>query len=201
MYNYFAVDSTHEQLSFVCYLRHFSYFYIVNKTVIIEAAIDQIPVIQQLAKECFPVAYVGIHSEEQNLYMMEKMYGTESLVQQMTEGHSCFLLLYLDGEPAGYCAYKPHATEENTIYLDKLYILPSLKGKGLGRLLVERVMDAAKSLHPQGYTIKLDVNRSNTAKAFYEHLGFSVVRSWDAPIGNGFFMNGYEMKLSVTDSL
>ena len=168
----------------------------MDNTEIKEATIEQIPIIQQLAKECFPAAYIGIHSEEQNLYMMERMYNTESLVHQMTEGHSCFLLLFVNEEPVGYCAYKPHVSEEHTLYLDKLYLLPSHKGKGLGRLMVEKVMKVAESLHPQGYTIKLDVNRSNSARAFYEHLGFSVVRSWDAPIGNGFFMNGYEMKLS-----
>lgn len=167
----------------------------MDKTEIIEATIEQIPIIQRLAQECFPVAYVGIHSEEQNLYMMGRMYSTESLVRQMTEDHSCFLLLYVNDEPAGYCAYKPHVAEEGTIYVDKLYLLPSLKGKGYGRLLMEKVMAVAESLHPDGYTLKLDVNRSNSARGFYEHLGFSVVRSWDAPIGNGYFMNGYEMIL------
>lgn len=168
-------------------------------TQIKEATPEQIQVIQRLAHECYPVAYKGIHSEEQNLYMMERMYNTEELLHQMTEGNLHFLILHVDDEAVGYCAYKPHPTDKQTIYLDKLYILPSLKGKGLGRLLVTKVKKIAERLHPQGYTIKLDVNRSNTAVSFYEHLGFSVVRSWDAPIGNGYFMNAYEMMFSRPD--
>lgn len=160
-----------------------------------EAGVEQIPVIQRLAHECYLVAYRDIHSEEQNLYMMQRMYNTAELQRQMTEEHSCYLLLYAGEEPVGYCAYKPHVTEEHTIYIDKLYLLPAFKGKGMGRLLVEKVMEVARHLHPEGYTIKLDVNRSNSARAFYEHLGFAVVRSWDAPIGNGYYMNAYEMML------
>ncbi|MCQ2197412.1 MAG: GNAT family N-acetyltransferase [Bacteroidaceae bacterium] len=178
--------------------------------IIKEATLEQIPIIQQLAQESYPVAYAGIHSEEQNLYMMQRMYNTESLAQQMTEQHSHFLLLYADGVlpdefkmasrpceevPLGYCAYKRHATEACTLYIDKLYILPSQKGKGYGRLLVQQVVDVAQQLFPQGYAIRLDVNRSNSARTFYEHLGFHVLRSWDAPIGNDYYMNAYEMEM------
>lgn len=164
-----------------------------NKIYIKEASIDQIPVIQKIADESYLIAYSGIHSDEQNRYMLDQMYNTESLKQQMTEEHSCFLLVYINDLPVGYCAYKPHLSEADTIYIDKLYILPAYKGNGLGRFLVERVMEEAKILYPQGYTIKLDVNRSNSARAFYEHLGFNVLRSWDAHIGNGYYMNAYEM--------
>lgn len=164
-----------------------------NNIYIKYATIEHIPVIQQLANECYLIAYTGIHSEEQNRYMMDKMYNTESLKHQMTEEHSCFLLVHTNDLPVGYCAYKPHPSEADTIYIDKLYILPTHKGNGLGRLLVEKVMEEAKILYPNGYTIKLDVNRSNSARAFYEHLGFNVVRNWDAHIGNGYYMNAYEM--------
>lgn len=164
-----------------------------NNIYIKEASIDQIPVIQKIADESYLIAYSGIHSDEQNRYMLDQMYNTESLKYQMTEEHSCFLLVYINDLPVGYCAYKPYASEVNTLYIDKLYILPAYKGNGLGRLLVERVMEEAKILYPQGYTIKLDVNRSNSARSFYEHLGFNVVRSWDAHIGNGYYMNAYEM--------
>lgn len=160
---------------------------------ITEATPELIPVIQCLAAQSYPVAYAGIHSEEQNLYMMEQMYNTESLQRQMTVEHSCFLLLYVESQPVGYCAYKIHKTQPDTLYIDKLYILPSYKGKGLGRRLVERVKEVAQNLYPQGYSIRLDVNRTNSATSFYEHLGFRILRSWDAPIGNGYYMNGYEM--------
>lgn len=165
----------------------------IANTHIKEATTGQIPVIQRLARECYPVAYRCIHSEEQNLFMMEKMYNTNELLHQMTEDHLCYLLLYVDEAPVGYCAYKPHPTEQHSITLDKLYILPSYKGNGLGRLLVEKVKEVAESLYPKGYKIKLDVNRSNSAVSFYNHLGFTVIRIWDAPIGNGFYMNAYEM--------
>lgn len=159
-----------------------------------------------MARECYPIAYRGIHSEEQNLFMMRNMYSDESLTAQMTGG-SEFLIVENDDEACGYCAYKPSEGNEHgegkvyckgpVIYLDKLYILPQCKGKGYGRILVDKVLEAAKALHPTGCTIRLDCNRLNSAKAFYEHLGFEVKSAWDAPIGNGYFMNAYTMEMEI----
>jgi len=38
------------------------------------------------------------------------------------------------------------------------------------------------------------VNRENKAVDFYRHLGFEVALVEDIDIGNGYFMNDYEMK-------
>ena len=173
----------------------------------------QIPVIQDLADQVYMVTYRGIHSEEQNAYMMEQMYSTESLTRQMTEEKSRFLLLSVDKKASGYCAFKPYSGEEHNegklentpkdlpiVYLDKLYVLPALQGLGLGKKLVEAVIHESECLYPEGCIIRLDVNKINKARAFYEHLGFTVKRYWDAPIGHGFFMNGCTMDLLVKNS-
>lgn len=176
-----------------------------------EATIDSIPAIQDLANACYMIAYRGIHSEEQNLYMMHQMYSSESLVRQMEKEGSRYLLLSENGTPYAYCAYKPYSGNEHgegelfkddsnplglpIVYLDKLYVLPEMKGKGYGKALVEHVVEEAKKLHPEGAIVRLDVNKVNPAKFFYEKLGFKVVRDWDAPIGEGFVMNGITMDL------
>jgi hypothetical protein len=41
------------------------------------------------------------------------------------------------------------------------------------------------------------VNRHNRAFHFYRHMGMSVDREGDFPIGNGFYMNDYIMKLEI----
>jgi ribosomal protein S18 acetylase RimI-like enzyme len=45
-----------------------------------------------------------------------------------------------------------------------------------------------------GTALRLNVNRHNTAKSFYEKLGFIITGTEDADIGNGFFMNDYVME-------
>lgn len=145
--------------------------------------------------------------------MMNQMYSTDSLLHQMKEEGSQYLILSAGGAPSAYCAYKPYSGNEHgegdlfeddsnpenlpIVYLDKLYVLPELKGKGFGKALVEYVIQEAKKLYPDGCLIRLDVNKVNSARAFYEKLGFKVIRDWDAPIGEGFVMNGITMDLTI----
>jgi ribosomal protein S18 acetylase RimI-like enzyme len=42
--------------------------------------------------------------------------------------------------------------------------------------------------------LQLQVNRFNKAKEFYEKLGFTVIKTADFDIGNGYFMNDYVME-------
>ena len=46
---------------------------------------------------------------------------------------------------------------------------------------------------------EVTVNEQNPeAKGFYEHMGFSVARSGDFPIGNGYYMNDYIMAIKLS---
>jgi diamine N-acetyltransferase len=47
-------------------------------------------------------------------------------------------------------------------------------------------------------TLLLNVNRDNSAKTFYEKLGFAVLKVEDIDIGNGFFMNDYIMEKKIS---
>ncbi len=57
------------------------------------------------------------------------------------------------------------------MYVDILYVDGSHRGKGYGKLLLDRAEDKAKSLG--GYMSHLDTFDWQ-AKEFYEHLGYMV---------------------------
>ena len=57
-------------------------------------------------------------------------------------------------------------------YLEELYVVPHLRGQGLGRAMMERAMDVARE---RGAT-RMDVGTSTddtAARALYEKLGFT----------------------------
>jgi hypothetical protein len=45
--------------------------------------------------------------------------------------------------------------------------------------------------------LRLNVNRYNKAKFFYEKLGFKIIGSEDVDIGNGFYMNDFVMQKNL----
>lgn len=159
---------------------------------IIRAKIEDISIIQNLSNTVWPATFKEILSAEQIKYMMEMMYSTDSLKKQMEEQHHQYVLAKEDTEYLGYLAiqHQQHYTK-----IHKIYVLPNLQGKGVGRKLIEYARDCAAD---NGYEyLTLNVNRYNKALDFYKHLGFAVDGVEDNDIGNGYLMEDYIMKMNL----
>lgn len=127
--------------------------------------------------------------------MFEMMYSVEHIEQQMTElGHEYFIA-YTDNNPAGYISIEKKS--DDIFIFQKIYVLPELQGKGLGRYLIEQGIAYIKDIHPSSFTMELYVNRQNPAIGFYEHLGMKKIATRNHDIGNGFYMNDYIMSMRV----
>jgi len=164
-----------------------------NTVIIHEAGIEDIPTIQSLAHLVWPATYGNLMSANKLEYMLQLIYSAESLRQQMQQGHH-FLLASIHKTAVGFASYS--ATKEVAVYkLQKLYVRTDIQGRGLGKALINHVIDRIQPL--QASALLLNVKRDNTAVAFYEKMGFAVVREEDIDIGNGYFMNDYVMEKKV----
>ena len=83
---------------------------------------------------------------------------------------AAWLRLFTQRDP-GY-GYVDDQTPELSIAL-----LPEYRGQGLGRLLIEALLDAAARQFP---AVSLSVSCGNAAKRLYERLGFVVVAEDDS---------------------
>ena len=79
--------------------------------------------------------------------------------------------------------------------LHKIYILPEAQGKGVGKVLIEKVIAIAKE--NQSEVISLNVNKFNQAVSFYKKIGFEIASEEDLDIGNGYLMEDYKMELKL----
>jgi ribosomal protein S18 acetylase RimI-like enzyme len=157
------------------------------------ASIDDIALIRELTFNTWPQTYRFILSEDQIAYMLEMMYSKESLERQFRSGNS-FLICYDEGQPVGFASWSEILPR--VFKLHKIYVLPSIQGKGVGRYMIDHVIDEIKK--KSAITLELNVNRYNPAKLFYERLGFEVIRNEDIDIGNGYFMNDHVMRYNLT---
>lgn len=153
---------------------------------------EDISTVQQLAREIWEEHYLPIIGQQQIDYMLDLFYSTEKIQKELEEG-VYWEILYLENEAIGYLVCE---VEEENIQLSKLYLKSKVRGKGLGKFLIDRSIEIAKENNKN--SIRLNVNKNNTQSiAFYERVGFLKVEEGVFDIGNGYFMDDfiYEMKI------
>jgi ribosomal protein S18 acetylase RimI-like enzyme len=156
---------------------------------------EDLSIIGDLAEKIWPHTYSAYISDEQLRYMLDMMYNHGELLAQLKKGH-IFLIAEEEKKEVGFASFSLIDPEQKGYKLHKIYVLPAMHGKGVGKILMNEVVNLAK--RNGGKTLQLNVNRNNKAKDFYEKAGFKIKETVNLDIGNGFFMNDYVMELSLS---
>lgn len=155
---------------------------------------SQLEIIKDLAKAIWPDAYSAILSKEQLEFMMEMMYSLDSLENQL-KNNNVFLLVKEENEFLGFASYELNFNNSNKTKIHKLYILPSIQGKGVGKNLIFYIQEIAKK--GNNSALILNVNKYNKAKDFYLHNQFEITDSLVVDIGNGYVMDDFVMEKKI----
>ncbi len=155
---------------------------------------NQLTIVQELAKAIWPDTYGAILSQEQLDYMMNMMYSIESLENQY-ETNKIFLLANDENGFIGFASYEINFENSNKTKIHKLYVLPQIQGKGIGKNFIHYINEIAKANTNSG--LILNVNKYNKAKDFYLNYGFEITKSIIVDIGKGYIMDDYVMEKKI----
>lgn len=161
---------------------------------LIQIKANQLPIIIELTKKIWPVAYGTILSKAQLDFMIQKFYNETALQELMQKGHVFYLAQDEKENYVGFVSYEINSAPDKT-KIHKIYVLPETQGTGLGRQFFELVKEQAKENNQKA--IFLNVNKYNSALHFYTKLGFSIVNDEVIDIGEGYVMDDYVMELGI----
>ncbi len=143
--------------------------------------------IAQLAREIWAKHYTPIIGIGQVNYMLNKMYSTKALQQQVDEGQR-FHMVVSEEKQVGFISVSQK--EQGDYFLHKFYILDEKQNSGLGTTVFKKVFEELNN--PQ--SIRLTVNRQNYKSInFYFKMGFRIEKVEDFDIGNDYYMNDFVM--------
>ncbi|MDR0922402.1 MAG: GNAT family N-acetyltransferase [Lactobacillales bacterium] len=146
----------------------------------------------QLVKIIWPEVFTSIIGKEQVDYMLKHYQSVEGIKQEIEQGVAYFLV-QLQGKSIGYVAYE---VQEDKLFISKLYLLASQRGKGLSRELFDWLEEIARVAKKEKF--HLHVNRYNEkAIAVYQHLGFEIVEQVDSVLGEEFLLEDYYMEKTL----
>jgi ribosomal protein S18 acetylase RimI-like enzyme len=97
------------------------------------------------------------------------------------------LLVECKGQLAGCVAL--HKLEPHTCEMKRLYLRPQFRGKGLGRVLAERIIVEARQIGYQSMRLDTVEPVMKDAVAMYRKLGFNEVAPYRAnPLAGAMYM-------------
>ena len=158
---------------------------------IFPATSSHLSTIKDLAYRIWPATYGEILSEKQLDYMLDLFYNQKALEQNIADNHN-FILIQENNQIVGFADYELHYKNESVTRIHKIYVLPEMQGKGLGKKLIQFIEN--KALENDNIKLSLNVNRFNKAKNFYESQGFKVAFEEDVELDFGYLMEDYRME-------
>jgi len=153
----------------------------------------QIDIVASLAKEIWTECYTPIIGRDQVEYMLCTFQSKDAIsVQIHTEGCRYFLI----EEDGAYVGYLGVQSKDKELFLSKIYIEASRRGKGIGRKSVQFLEHLASLRNLNKISLTVNKNNLQSIKA-YEKMGFTNLGSVVQDIGNGFIMDDFKMEKIV----
>lgn len=152
-----------------------------------------VAMVASLAKEIWTEHYTPIIGSAQVEYMLANIQSEPAIRRQIDHKRFLYFLIESDHEPVGYIGVQ---RGDGELFLSKVYVRASERGRGLGGEAIRFVTALAKTLGAE--KIALTVNKNNTAAiASYEKYGFRNLGSTVKDIGGGFIMDDFRMELEL----
>lgn len=141
-----------------------------------------------LSRRTFLETFSSGNTPENMEAYLHAAFNREKLRAELLNPHSCFYFLYSDGYLAGYLKVNetPAQTDlydEQSLEVERIYVLRGFQGKGLGRYLLDRAI-ALAALHQKRY-VWLGVWENNEkALRFYKRNGFYKIGAHSFYVGD-----------------
>ncbi len=128
-----------------------------------------------LMTACYPPVYAHLWEDSASWYLQET-YNEKRVVQDLQKNASAYFWVQWDGEAVGILwlheeERSPDFPDLTALKLQRIYLHPKVHGNGIGKMVVQYVVEQAKRLNKQIVWLEA-MDTQLSAHQFYEKVGF-----------------------------
>ena len=147
--------------------------------------------LRKISEITYRDTFAGLNTEENMKAYLDKAFNGDKLRSELADRASAFYFIYEKEEAAGYIKLNESPSQTDihdplSLELERIYVLKAYQGKGLGRVLMNKAHEVAKSLKKTYLWLGVWEKNSN-ALNFYRKNGFYIM-------GNHAFVMGDEVQ-------
>jgi ribosomal protein S18 acetylase RimI-like enzyme len=160
----------------------------MNTIEIRKATVSDLETIQKISIQTFIETFAAVNTPENIANYIKESLNTEQLTAELNNVNSQFYIAYSDTEVVGYLKInfgdaQTESFKENTLEVQRIYVLQNFHGKNIGQLLLDEVKKIAQTTGVD--YIWLGVWEENhRALQFYTKNGFIVFDKHVFKMGN-----------------
>lgn len=149
---------------------------------------DDLYSLQKLSVETFVDTFIDSNTSDDLASCIDSLYNTEKLARELAAKHSYFYFVEVEDQITGYMKLntryeQTEGQRDDSLEIERLYILPRFKGLHLGSKLMKFALDLAKEKGKK--RVWLGVWEHNKpAQAFYSCWGFKRFSQHTFPVGS-----------------
>lgn len=138
--------------------------------------LKDLQILQQIGIETFYATFKNQNSPENMKAYLEKAFHLKQLVEELSNIHSQFFLIYYHDEVAGYLKLNTNEAQteemgEEALEIERIYIREKFQKYGLGKYLINHAVKIATEWNMN--KIWLGVwEKNENAIGFYKKMGF-----------------------------
>jgi len=129
-------------------------------------------------------------------YLLETLQSEKAIKLQIQDEYA-YYLIQAETNYVGYFAVQ-HQRQEQNMFLSKLYILNSERGKGYGKSALSAIEKMAQNNNCCKISLTVYYKNRNSIAA-YEKMGFYKTGSIRRDVGNGIIIHDLTMEKIMTD--
>ncbi len=166
-----------------------------------KATINDVYTLQTIGKETFLETFIDTNTQSDMENYLEKSFNIPQLATELNNPNSEFYFVENEHQVIGYLKVNVGTAQtenvlENSFEIQRIYVLASFHGQGIGYLLFEKAQELAKN--KKADCIWLGVwEKNQKAIQFYEKIGFNIFDSHDFVLGTDV-QTDVLMKLKLT---
>ena len=107
------------------------------------------PLLRAVAISCYTPYYRDLWEPGGMEAYLDSIYEPVLLASELADPNLRFEIAYVGDEPVGFSKYHfrcDRADTVNAAYLERVYVAPSVTGLGVGRRLIDRMIDTARGV-------------------------------------------------------
>ncbi|GAB5553997.1 MAG: hypothetical protein Sapg2KO_35880 [Saprospiraceae bacterium] len=132
--------------------------------------------LSKLARKIYKAYFIHLWKDDGQWYR-NWAFSTQKLASELQEPGARWYLSYYQGKAVGFLKtidqLGPEGKDQDTLKLERIYLLPEAKGEGIGQAMLRYVNQAAKQLGRKSVWLTV-MDSNDTSIAFYQKHQFEI---------------------------